>query len=417
MKHIYIICILLVLFSSCKYEEQAIFDLTPAERLNKAMADSYATLTSAANGWELAYFANPESAGYTILVTFQKNGMAQLASRSELTLNKGYEQDSCLYEMVADYGPVLTFNTFSNVLHRFSTPENPDGYGLQGDYEFIVLSSTQQQVVLKGKKYKSIIVLQKLDENINWQNHLQQIENTDKLLFSATSPKLLLTIKGSTYSFSGGVSHIFKMKKKGTTNSSNVPFIVTKQGLRLQDAVEIEGLSFQEFQLNADNSALVSVENPDYKLTGTDDLAAFAMNNLKIWNFNPENMSAGLKSAYTNMFDGFKSAYNADELKLSVSYFISRFILTVTYSKDNIKTEGKIDLNINATAKDALSISKKTTADTNGTVFLTDVAALNQFITLFSGNFTLSTTTKLNPQLVKFTKAFDSNQWFVVSDN
>jgi hypothetical protein len=415
MKYIQIFFILILFLSSCKYEEKDIFDLTPAERLNKAMTDSYTNLTSAANGWEMAYFTNPDNAGYTLLVKFRKDGMAVVASQSELTLNNAYEEDSCLFEIIADYGPVLTFNTFNTVLHRFSNPVNPDGYGYQGDYEFIVLKNTEQQIILQGKKYKSVIILTKLTENTNWSTYLQDITNMDKLLFSANAPKLNLTVKNTNYSFAEGYKHVFLMKKEGTTTTTRVPFIVTKQGIRLQDKIEIEGVSFQNFVLSTDNATLTSVENTQYALSGTDDLAPFAINNISIWNINPDKMSPDLKTAYNAVLEGFKSTYIADDLKLSISYFINRFILTVSYSQATTKTEGKIDMNINATAKDVISIAKKTSSDAYGVQFLNDVAALNSFITQLSTSYTLTTATKLNPQEIKFSKKTDSNQWFVVS--
>jgi hypothetical protein len=102
-------------------------------------------------------------------------------------------------------------------------------------------------------------------------------------------------------------------------------------------------------------------------------------------------------------------------LELSISYFITRFIITVSYSQATTKTEGKIDLEIAQTAKDAISITKKTTSDTNGSKFLNEVAALNSFITLLSTNYTLTTATKLNPTEIKFSKKTDTNQWFEIS--
>jgi hypothetical protein len=205
------------------------------------------------------------------------------------------------------------------------------------------------------------------------------------------------------------------MKKEGTTTTTRIPFIVTKQGIRLQEKIEIEGASFQSFTLNADNSALVNVENPEYKLSGTDDLAPFAINNFKVWKIKPNKMSSNLNSAFNAVFEGFKSTYNADDLELTISFFITKFILTVSYSQATTKTEGTIDLEIAQTAKDAISITKKTTSDTNGAKFLNEVASLNSFITLLSTNYALTTETKLNPTEIRFSKKTDTNQWFEIS--
>jgi hypothetical protein len=162
---------------------------------------------------------------------------------------------------------------------------------------------------------------------------------------------------------------------------------------------------------------LVSIENPDYKLAGVEDLATFAINNLKVWNIDPNTMSSNLKTAYTAVLDGFKSTYNAEDLKITISYFINRFILTVSYSRSNIKTEGKIDMEITQTVKDAITISKKVNSDAIGIQFLTDITQLNSFIALLSANYTLSSASKLNPQEIKFAKKTDTNQWFVVTVN
>jgi len=415
MKQVYLISLLFLLLSSCNYEEKDLFDQTPAERLNNAINDTYTNLTNAANGWEMAYFTNPENAGYTLLVKFRKDGKAIVASQSSLTQNEAYEQDSSLFELIADYGPVLTFNTYNKVLHRFSNPENPDGYGYEGDYEFVVIKNSEEQIILKGKKYKSIIVLTKLNSTVNWITHLQELTNTDKLLFSANAPKLTMTTKNGTYSFTEGYKHVFLMKKDGTTTTTRVPFIITKQGIRLQQEIEIDGLKFQNFELSADYTALISKENPTYKLSGTEDLATFAMNNIKDWKLNPENMSESLKSSYNTVLNSFKATYNADSMSLNITYLINRFVLNVKYSQATVSNEGKIDMEIIPTAKDALSLNKKTASDTNGTKFLNEIPELTNFINLLSTNYTLSTVTKLNPRTIWFSKKTDTNQWFIIS--
>ena len=128
-KVLYLILILVfVAITGCKNIEPDIFSASAAERMNAALKDDFNALTSADNGWAVEYFANPQSPGYTLLIKFNSSGLAIVASKSDLTYNQQFQQDSCLFEMIADNGPVLTFNTFSKVLHRFSNPENPDGY-------------------------------------------------------------------------------------------------------------------------------------------------------------------------------------------------------------------------------------------------------------------------------------------------
>ena len=100
--------------------------------------------------------------------------------------NAAYEQDSSLYEVIADNGPVLTFNTFNQVLHVFSNPEHPEildpheegyliGYGWRGDYEFIIKKAVEDTVWLKGKKYGAEITMTKLAPEIQWQTYLDEL--------------------------------------------------------------------------------------------------------------------------------------------------------------------------------------------------------------------------------------------------
>jgi len=143
-----IVCLVALLLSSCVMEQPDLFTGSPAERLNKALKNDIDSLQHAGNGWAMEYFATTGSAGYTLLVKFSPSGQAVIAGKSELTGNL-LVTDSCLYQMIGDNGPVLTFNTYNKVLHAFSNPVNPDGYGLEGDYEFDVLTTTTNQIIVK----------------------------------------------------------------------------------------------------------------------------------------------------------------------------------------------------------------------------------------------------------------------------
>jgi hypothetical protein len=418
MKYTQIFFLLILFLSSCTYEEKAIFDLSPAERLNDAMSSHKNTLISATNGWEMQYFANPESAGFTLLVKFETSGKAIFAAQNDYTQNKAYEKDSSLFEIIGDNGPVLTFNTYNKILHRFSNPENPDGYGLQGDYEFVILSSDADKVVLEGKKYKSKIILSKLPTTTNWQQHLQAINNTYNLMFSAKSPKLTLNINNANYSFANGYSHVFNFKKEGTATTQPIPFIVTKNGIRLYKELEIEGKKFQNFELASDGSALVSVENATDKLIGVDDLASYFVTNTKEWKLDSEKMSTDLKNTYLSVFNSFATVYDAESINMSVLYALNRvsFVLKISYTTGNTQVDGLLDIAFNTTSKDGLAIVKKNTGDTNGQKFKNEIASLNDFLTQIASEYTLKTATKLNPLQIDFVKKTNANSWFTLSD-
>lgn len=415
----YIFIFLVVLLAgSCAKEEKDIFSASPAERINQALKDDFAALTNVENGWAMEYFATVESPGYMLLVKFDASGKATIASKSELTKNKEYETDTCLFEIIADNGPVLTFNTYNKVLHRFSDPVDPDGYGLEGDYEFVIISTAPDKIVLKGKKRGTIIVLNKIPDDVAWPQYVAGLDAMDLLLFSKDAPNLTLKIGQSIYSFSNGMTHIFSIVKEGAGLNLPVeaPFIVTRSGIRFQTAQEIEGVKFQNFDLSEDKSSLICKEDPNIKLTGTEDLAIYFASNIKIWEFIPAELSPNVKLIYDQIVQSCVTKYNADEVKLAIRYYTTRksFELTLTYMVGQIKNDGNLDLNLNTSGKNSITINQKGTGDNYGMSFYNDIAGFKEMSTIISSGFTLSTNSMINPQKIRFVKKTDANTWFTV---
>lgn len=413
------ICLLILFISSCAKEEVDIFSASPAERLNEALKADFSLLTSAENGWVMEYFANPTSPGYSLLVKFNASGSAIFAAKSELTKNKEFELDSCLFEMIGDNGPVLTFNTFNKVLHRFSNPEGYqlEGYGLEGDYEFVVMKADSNQIVLKGKKNEALIILNKLPLDILWTKYIDDLDGMNAILFSNNAPKLTMTIGKSRYTFSNGITHIFSIVKEGlVSNSIAAPFIVTRSGVRFYAVQELEGKKFQNFVLSDDKSALVSTDNSELKISGPDDLALYFLSYIQVWEFDANNLSANVKAHYDAIVQACVAKYNAQDVKLAIKYYSTRktFVLSLSFLTGNIKNEGNVDLTINTSGKNGLAILYKGTADPNGTTYYSDIQSLRDMTTLLTNSFALSTFAKINPQAIKLTKKTDANTWMTL---
>lgn len=407
-----------VLLLACRQEEADIFSASPADRLNKAISDYRELLTDAPNGWEMDYFANNASPGYNLLVRFNKSGNALLASRSELTANKAYEKDSCLFDIIGDKGPVLSFNTFSKILHVFSNPENPDGYGLEGDYEFVIVKASADTVWMKGKKYGAEVLLHKLSSEVQWKQLADDRSDFTSLLFSSKAPALTLKIDKTSYFFSVGYTRVFTVKRASANpNPFDVPFIVTQDGIRFYEEIEIDGIKLKTFRLNEAKTGLVSVESPAYTLSGVDDLAAFFTGDATtVWNFIPSEFNSSLNLQYQNIVQSVKSLYAADDVALSLKFNAIRrvFVLSVVYTNGTNLTEGLLDLNINAINRDMLTLSYKGTGDTKGLQFYNEVTDLDDFLTAVSSAFTLSTTAKINPGEIKFTKTTNQQVYFSI---
>jgi len=413
---LYIVFGLLILsLGGCTRDESNIFSISPAERLSNALKVDKDSLVNAKNGWVMEYFATTASAGYTMLVKFNKSGQVIVSGKSELTGNVLFS-DSSLYEMIGDDGPVLTFNSYNKVLHAFSNPELPDGYGLEGDYEFIVMKNTADQIILKGKKRGTTILLNKLPQNITKEQYFAGLDAMDSLLFYKNSLKLKMNIGALTYSFTNGTYHVFSIIKDGAGANIAVdaPFVVTQTGIRFHSVQELGGMKFQTLTLNEDKSALVSLDNSDLKLIGVDDLAAYLTASIKVWQFTPVGLSSNVEVLYDQIIQSCKAKYNAEDVKLAIRYYSTRrsFELTLSYVSGMVLSEGNLDFSLTATGKNSLSLLYKGTGDTSGLSFYNDVAGLKDFSTLISTAFNLGTACMINPQRIKFTKKTDANTWF-----
>lgn len=152
------------IFCSCSRDEESLFEKSAAERAQEAMDNANSVFVSPEHGWEMLYFANTESRGYNLIVKFRKDGQVIATAKNSLTTgNKMLTDSVSTWEVVSDYGPLLTFNTFNEVLHAWADPQgNGDGY--LGDYEFLILLATPERVVLKGKKHSAYMIMRPMPD-------------------------------------------------------------------------------------------------------------------------------------------------------------------------------------------------------------------------------------------------------------
>ncbi len=185
-KYLVIIGLLAVTFAACSRDEESLFEKPAAIRAQEAIDNAFNVLTSAENGWEMAYFPNLEASakGYNMVLKFNKNGNVSVtAKNATTTANKIVTDTASTWAVKSDYGPILTFDTYNDVFHAFSDPGN-DGAGLLGDYEFLILKATPELVLLKGKKHSAYTVM-------------RPMKNTDLAAYYAACEKMQADLFGN----------------------------------------------------------------------------------------------------------------------------------------------------------------------------------------------------------------------------
>lgn len=225
-----------VLFSSCKREQDNVYgDMTAYQHLQATQKQAYDALVAAPNGWAMLYFANQESAGYPILMKFEKDGTVLMAANNSVTSGSAYKEEKSLWQVDASQGPVLTFDSYNNLFHTFADPGD-DGDGMLGDYEFAILSATADEICLKGKKHEAYIVMQKLPQDMDWKDYYTQANEISKVYLGSNN--FFAIQYGDQIAYltqaSNGIFNRYNEKFVRDSLYSSVTYVITPSGFHIQ---------------------------------------------------------------------------------------------------------------------------------------------------------------------------------------
>lgn len=257
-KIINIICLsAVILLFSCSPQEKDIFDDSSANRIEAVLKSSQEILIDAKNGWLMEYYPSSQRAygGYNLLVSFTDDKVTVAGE-----INDSDETTVSLYSLKQSAGPVLTFDTYNDTFHFFSTPDSDisgvgnDGVGLGGDFEFLILKATPDSVILKGKKTSNRIIMTPLAEDVRWTEYLDQIdEAADKMSFrkfeyQVNNNIVPVSVSYRTLSFT-------YTGEEGTEVTETVPYIQTATGYKLYEPFTLYGVTVKEFKYEQEGDA------------------------------------------------------------------------------------------------------------------------------------------------------------------
>lgn len=184
-----------MLLPSCSFEQDDVFDTPSAQRVQKINEELQKTLveasTNGGNGWVIQYFvrgtAELQFEGFNLFAKFDNNGKVTFASDHRY-LRDGkagiYTEASSNYEMQLEDGPMISFNTWNDVLTVFEDPYDPtqapkqlipDGVGMGGDHNFVLRKLGNDTILFRGQTNSSHIRFIKLD--CTGEQYLQKVED------------------------------------------------------------------------------------------------------------------------------------------------------------------------------------------------------------------------------------------------
>lgn len=268
MKKIYLVLswMCLLFLGACNPEVDAVFDGTSSSRMSEALKAHFEKLTGASNGWLMEYYPSniQRYGGYNVLASFSKDGhvtvSADIADPSATATS--------LFRLKEQSGPTLTIDSYNKIFHFFSDPASgvgQTGLGMEGDYEFTIMSSTEEQVILKGKKTNNRIVMTALPDDFNWQDYLVRIGESESKIKSKYDCKVgdMICQASSSYrTFS------FSFEENGEMVTRHFSYIQTLTGVKFYEPVQLNGVSVTELKyqekgkLVSEDGSLVMVPIP-----------------------------------------------------------------------------------------------------------------------------------------------------------
>ena len=254
----------IVSLQSCLHEEDDLFDTPAAQRIEETVKADRLLLESASNGWKFEYYYGDEYdyGGVNFLLKF-KDGKVTATGETTVLLDLEPGQTSTSSsDIVTDKGPVLSFNTYNDILHELAQPYQSDVDGYYGDYEFVIQKTTNDSIYMKGKKWGNKVLLTRLPDDVNWTEYMNSVIGTSYDVLT----DYVGTVNGAEATAELDVNYNWFSVEVGE-DYEEMPFIFTTTGIKLREPMTINGKEFQFLDYSVETRQLSVVGDPSISFT------------------------------------------------------------------------------------------------------------------------------------------------------
>lgn len=317
-------CGIASLFTSCRFEEDDYFDESASLRVEHAIDQVRDNLSSAENGWVMQYFCGTGVAhfeGFNLFAKFDKNGKVTIAGNHRFlrdgNANK-YTEANSLYSLLLEDGPVLAFNTWNDVLTPFVDPVAyyaapnslvKDGEGMQGDHNFVVMSNSDNEIILRGERHSAEVRLVKCDRP--WADYIADTETMkNSFTNSSINEYYVINNNNDTLYFSGLRNGRFRYTEdlvKGVKLDS-LSCVFTPNGFRTEHTDSIGSCKFHEFKMAEDKTCLKNEDGSVKVIAYWDN---YIVKHTAVWKMDASLFSAEQTSLF-NQIDAELKKHNAN---------------------------------------------------------------------------------------------------------
>lgn len=317
-------CGIASLFTSCRFEEDDYFDESASLRVEHAIDQVRDNLSSAENGWVMQYFCGTGVAhfeGFNLFAKFDKNGKVTIAGNHRFLRNGNankYTEANSLYSLLLEDGPVLAFNTWNDVLTPFVDPVAyyaapnslvKDGEGMQGDHNFVVMSNSDNEIILRGERHSAEVRLVKCDRP--WADYIADTETMkNSFTNSSINEYYVINNNNDTLYFSGLRNGRFRYTEdlvKGVKLDS-LSCVFTPNGFRTEHTDSIGSCKFHEFKMAEDKTCLKNEDGSVKVIAYWDN---YIVKHTAVWKMDASLFSAEQTSLF-NQIDAELKKHNAN---------------------------------------------------------------------------------------------------------
>lgn len=441
-KTIYLASLAALSLTACSNDNNDIFEDSAAVRLEQYKKEYAEVLTSNGGLWSMEYFSNSEEPGYVFVMKFDKNGSVTISANHKW-IGGIFSQETSLWKMIADNGPVLSFNSYNNLFHIFSDPAdivgpdaptgdfgdiNETGYGHEGDYEFQVMEVSEDgnTVRLLGKKRLLDIYLHRLDANVDIADFLDRSVHVSDFVSPYFGYVNLVAADGEEFVMSDletGIPSVYPKLGDAVTQTKSGNGIFTLEGFRFMNPLVVpraEGSTLEPLTLNsftfAEDGSLVSSEGD--KIVGPYALDVFLNETMNYsWSVDLENCGGSISDKLGSLEAGIKEAYPKRSLESvtfghsvydgnltpCISIKISGAQAAVYYISYTSKSAEGVTFDVIGSNSQALTLEKKTMA-------LTDFANA-----LAGQTYLVSSPDVMSPSVLTIAEKANANSFMTVN--
>ncbi len=317
-----------MLSTSCTFEQEDFFDESASLRITHLNEDIQSRLvdqsTGENNGWVIQYFVagtdELDFEGFNLFGRFYKDNKVTLASNHRYLRNGNankYTEHTSHYEMLAEEGPVLSFNTWNDILTVFEDPVSPssapgrieqDGVGMNGDHNLVLKSYNENEIVFRGERHSALVRFVPCDRS--FEEYIAAVNEFKNSITSNTMSNFIVTNGTDTMYFAGLNKGLFGYydRLNDPLKRKTLSCVFTPNGFLLNRVDSLGTQTFQEFTMAEDKQKLLSEDGLTKVVSMWEN---YVLTNTTLWKFDTSVFSAEQTSLFEQINEEIKK-HNAN---------------------------------------------------------------------------------------------------------